>query len=111
MCRNRKNQLHNDSRTIRSNIVLLTCITHNTLIGVDKISIRELRNNGGKIIDRISHGSILTITRSGKEVAEIHPLAVSGLSAETLVSHWRLLPEIDARDLRADIDKHSNSSL
>lgn len=33
-------------------------------------SIRELRNHGGEIVDRAARGEHLTITRSGKPVAD-----------------------------------------
>ncbi len=58
-------------------------------------SIRELRNHGGEVIDRVAAGERVTITRDGKAVAELRPLAlytcnprdfegIDGLTVETI---------------------------
>lgn len=69
------------------------------------VSIRELRNHGGDVVDRAARGEQITITRSGKAVAQLRPVSQSPLSAETLLSRWRRLPAVDPESLRKDIDE------
>ncbi|MGH3765016.1 MAG: type II toxin-antitoxin system Phd/YefM family antitoxin [Pseudonocardiaceae bacterium] len=71
---------------------------------MDEVTVRELRNHGGEVIDRVAGGEIVTVTRAGKRVAELRPLARPPLKATVLLSRWRLLPLVDPRQLRADID-------
>jgi antitoxin (DNA-binding transcriptional repressor) of toxin-antitoxin stability system len=68
------------------------------------VTIRELRNHGGEVVDRASHGEPITITRAGKPVAELRALRPS-LSSEALLSRWNRLPAVDPAGLRADIDQ------
>jgi len=74
------------------------------------VTIRELRNQGGAVVDRAASGEPITITRSGKPVAELRPLA-RPLSAEALLSRWRHLPAVDAVALRADVDRTLDAGL
>lgn len=74
------------------------------------VSIRELRNHGGDVVDRAARGEQITITRSGKEVAELRPIH-EPLSGNALLSRWNRLPAIDATKLRTDIDEVLDSSL
>jgi prevent-host-death family protein len=69
-----------------------------------EVSIRDLRNHGGEVIDRAAQGEQITITRSGRPVAELRAVRSSTLTAETLLKHWRGLPHVDAAALRTDID-------
>ena len=75
-----------------------------------EVSVRDLRNHGGEVIDRVARGERVTITRSGKPVAELRPLGHSSLSAQSLLDRWRHLPALDPRALRADIDETLDSS-
>ena len=68
------------------------------------VSIRELRNQGGEIVDRAARGEPITITRSGTAVAELRSLRPP-LSAESLLERWRRLPDVDPAELRADADE------
>jgi prevent-host-death family protein len=68
------------------------------------VSTRELRNNGGEIVDRAARGEQITITRGGRPVAELVPLQ-KDLPAEVLLERWRQLPPVDPDQLRADIDE------
>ena len=70
-----------------------------------EVSIRELRNHGGDVIDRVQAGERITITRDGRPVAELRPLPRRPLNAEELLARWRLLPPMDPNRLRADIDE------
>ena len=69
------------------------------------VSIRDLRNHGGDIVDRAARGEAITITRDGRPVAELSPIAARPLAAELLLERWSRLPAIDAQRLRADIDE------
>lgn len=69
------------------------------------VSIRDLRNHGGDVVDRVTRGERVTITRAGKAVAELRPLRREPLSAEALVDRWRRLPPVDPAALRRDIDE------
>jgi len=74
------------------------------------VTIRELRNHGGEVVDRAVRGEKITITRSGKPVAELRALRPP-LSAEALLSRWSRLPAVDPASLRADIDQVLDSRL
>ena len=70
-----------------------------------EVSIRDLRNRGGEVVDRAARGELITITRAGKRVAELRPLTRPGLSGEALVERWRHLPAVDPGALRREIDE------
>jgi prevent-host-death family protein len=68
------------------------------------VSIRDLRNHGGEIVDRANHGERVTITRSGRPVAELVPVIGPAVPAPVLLARWRNLPAVDPQALREDID-------
>jgi antitoxin (DNA-binding transcriptional repressor) of toxin-antitoxin stability system len=70
-----------------------------------EVSIRELRNHGGEVVDRAARGEAITITRAGKAVAELSRVSPGPLAATVLLERWRRLPPIDRVRLRADIDE------
>lgn len=76
-----------------------------------EVTIRELRNHGGEVIDRVTAGETLTVTRNGKPVAELRPLRGRGLSTEELIRRRRGLPHMDPTQLRRDIDEVIDQSL
>ena len=76
-----------------------------------EVSIRELRNQGGEVVDRVAAGERLTVTRSGKPVAELRPMGRPAVNAETLLERWRRLPRLDPDRLRADVDEVLDPSL
>jgi prevent-host-death family protein len=76
-----------------------------------EVTIRELRNHGGEVIDRVQRGERLTVTRSGKPVAELRPLPRQSVSRAELISIWRSLPTIDLDRFRADIDRVIDPTL
>jgi prevent-host-death family protein len=69
-----------------------------------KISIRELRNRGGHVIDRAERGERITITRDGRDVAELRPLR-RALSGQAVIERARGLQPVDAADLKEDLDR------
>ena len=80
-------------------------------LGMDNVSVRDLRNNGGRVLERVANGESLTVTLDGRPVAELRPLPGRALSAATLLSRWRRLPVVDSATLRADIDRTIDTSL
>ena len=68
------------------------------------VTIRDLRNHGGDVIDRVVHGESLTITRGGRPVAELRPLPPQGLPTRVLIERWAGLPTMDPARLREDLD-------
>jgi len=78
---------------------------------MNTVSIRDLRNHGGDVVDRASRGEQITITRAGQPVAELRPLASPPQSAESLLARWRRLPDLDSAALRADIDETLDARL
>jgi prevent-host-death family protein len=69
-----------------------------------EITVRELRNKGREVLDRIRRGETLTVTRDGRPVAELRPLPRQPAGAVALLATWRTLPAVDPVRLRADID-------
>ena len=75
-----------------------------------EVSIRDLRNHGGDVVARVQAGEPVTITKSGKPVAE-RPLRRPGVDAATLISRWRKLPHVDPERLRRDLDALIDSGV
>jgi prevent-host-death family protein len=69
-----------------------------------EVAVRDLRNRGGEILNRVAGGETLTVTRDGDPVAELRPLPRRPLPAASLLERWRALPAVDPARLRADID-------
>ena len=76
-----------------------------------KITIRDLRNHGSRVIDRVLAGEYLTVTRDGHAVAELKPLPREQLEAAALLERWRTLPPVDGNSLKRDLDGLIDSSL
>jgi antitoxin (DNA-binding transcriptional repressor) of toxin-antitoxin stability system len=74
------------------------------------VSIRDLRNHGGEVVDRAAGGEQITITRSGKAVAELRAVRPP-LSAQALLSRWHRLPAVDPAALRIDVDRLVDPTL
>jgi antitoxin (DNA-binding transcriptional repressor) of toxin-antitoxin stability system len=78
---------------------------------VADVSIRDLRNHGGEVIDRVAAGERIIITRAGHPVAELRALPHRSPDPVTLLERWRTLPHVDPVALRADIDDLLDPSL
>lgn len=78
---------------------------------MSNVSIRDLRNHGGEVVDRAARGEAITVTRAGKAVAELRAVAKPALPADVLLDRWRKLPDVDPAKLRADIDTILDSRL
>lgn len=68
------------------------------------VSIRELRNHGGEVVERAQRGEQLTITRAGKPVAQLTALRRPPAPLDELRRRWARLPHVDSTALRRDID-------
>ncbi|MEX1271786.1 MAG: type II toxin-antitoxin system prevent-host-death family antitoxin [Acidimicrobiia bacterium] len=78
---------------------------------MSEISIRELRNHGGDVVDRAARGERLTITRSGKPVAELGPLNREPMPLDVIIARRRRLPSFDPDQLRDDLDRVLDPAL
>lgn len=78
---------------------------------VPDISIRELRNHGGEVVERAQRGERLTITRAGKPVAQLVPLRRPPAPLGELRRRWARLPDVDPMALRTDIDSVMDSTV
>lgn len=76
-----------------------------------EVSIRDLRNHGGDVVERAARGEQITITRAGRAVAELRAVTGPGLTAEVLVERWRRLPAVDPVAFREDVDHLLDASL
>ena len=76
-----------------------------------EVSIRDLRNHGGEVVERAQRGEQLTITRAGKPVARLVALRPSPVALDELMRRWSRLPDVDPSQLRRDIDATINPSV
>ena len=72
---------------------------------------RELRNHGGEILNRVQRGEHLTVTRDGVEIAELTPVLQPPQQVSVLINRRRLIPRVDPAALRADIDALIDQSI
>lgn len=70
-----------------------------------EVTIRELRNRGGDVVDRVAAGEHFTVTRDGRPVAELRPYRSTPLSAAVLLRRWRRLPAVDLELFHGDVDE------
>jgi prevent-host-death family protein len=75
------------------------------------VTIRELRNQGGKVVERVLAGETVTVTRAGTPVAELRPTRPCGLGRATLLQRWHRLPHVDTAAFRRDVDAALDTSL
>ncbi len=68
------------------------------------VTVRELRNRGGYVLDRVAAGETITVTRDGVPVAELMPLMRRPLPLKVLLERRRKMPRLDPMALRRDLD-------
>ena len=68
------------------------------------VTVRELRNKGGELLDRVARGEHVIVTRDGRPVAELRPLPRPSARPIELIERRRRLPRMDPEALRRDID-------
>jgi prevent-host-death family protein len=76
-----------------------------------EVTMRELRNEGGKVIDRVEAGETFIVTRDGRQVAELRPIERHWLTTAEAVERLRSLPRVDPVQLRKDIDSVIDPSV
>lgn len=76
-----------------------------------EVSVRDLRNHGGQVLDRVVRGETLIVTKDGTPVAELRPVPRRSLPAAELIARARRAPKVDAESLRRDIDAVLDQSL
>ena len=79
-------------------------LTGDTVAVVESVSVRELRNHGGEVLDRVARGASLVVTRDGAEVAELRPRGRRTPASADLIARRRHLPRLDPGALRRDLD-------
>ena len=72
---------------------------------------RDLRNRGREVIDRVVSGERLTVTRLGRPVAELRPMPTPGPDAAALLARWQHLPHVEGRAIQRDLDETIDSAL
>lgn len=75
------------------------------------VNVRDLRNHGGKVLDRVSAGEEVTVLRAGKAVARLTLLPRPGLSPRELILRRRNLPAVDPGELKKDLDSFLDATL
>ena len=72
---------------------------------------RELRNHGGDVLDRVTRGQMVVVTRDGAEVAELRPRPRPAPTPAELIARRRSLPPMDPDALRRDLDELLDPTL
>ena len=65
---------------------------------------RDLRNRGGEVLDRVERGERVIVTRDGRAVAELRPLPRRSARTVELIARRKGRPRVDPDVLRRDID-------
>lgn len=69
-----------------------------------RATVRDLRNHGGDVLDRVAAGERVVVTRDGHPVAALTAVRTARLGRAALLERWRHLPRIDAATLRRELD-------
>lgn len=77
----------------------------------ETVTVRDMRNHGGRVLDEVARGSTIIVTRDGTPVAEVRPVRKPGLPVAELIARRATLPDIDPSALRRDIDGTVDMSL
>ena len=75
------------------------------------MTVRQLRNNGGEVLDRVERGERVIVTRDGHPVAELRPLPRRSPGPAELIERRKRLPSVDLDSLRCDLESVVDSSL
>jgi len=75
------------------------------------VGVRELRNHGGSVLERVQAGEEIVVTKSGRPVAVLKPLKPAALEKVALLARWRALPTLDLGGLREDLDRVLDAAL
>ena len=72
---------------------------------------RDLRNKGREVLDRVERGEHVIITRDGRAVAELRPLPRRSARTAELIERRKRLPPVDDVAPRRDMDAVVDPSL
>ena len=78
---------------------------------METVTVRELRNNGGAVLDRVERGESVIVTRDGHPIAELRPLPRRSARPTELIERRKRLPRVNPESLRRDIDAAINASI
>jgi prevent-host-death family protein len=78
---------------------------------MESVSVRDLRNKGGEVLDRVERGERVIVTRDGRPVAELGPLPRRSPRPAELIERRKRMPRVDPDALRRDIDAVLDPSL
>ena len=62
---------------------------------MNDITVRERRNRGGEVLERVARGEALAVTRDGQAIAELRPLPRRPTPAAVLLNRWGGPPYVD----------------
>jgi prevent-host-death family protein len=71
---------------------------------VESVTVRDLRNRGEEVLDRVERGERVIVTRDGRAIAELRPLPRRSARTLELIERRKGLPRVDPDALRRDID-------
>ena len=86
-------------------------ITGDTIGFMGTVNVRDLRNHGDEVLDRVSADEEVTVLRSGTVVARLVPVPRPGLSPHELVRRRRNLAAVDPEVLKRDVDDLLDATL
>ncbi|MGC2376941.1 MAG: type II toxin-antitoxin system prevent-host-death family antitoxin [Mycobacterium sp.] len=78
---------------------------------MESVTVRDLLNRGGEVLDRVERGECVIVTRDGRPVAELRPLPRRSARPVELIERRKGLPRVDPDLLRRDIDTAIDSTL
>jgi prevent-host-death family protein len=78
---------------------------------MESVTVRDLRDKGGEVLDRVERGERLIVTRDGRAIAELRPLPRRSAGAVELIERRKRLPRVDPDMLRRDVDGVIDSRL
>jgi antitoxin (DNA-binding transcriptional repressor) of toxin-antitoxin stability system len=74
-----------------------------------RITQRELRNESGSVMRALDRGDSFVVTRNGVPVGELRPMRRRRfVSSDAAVAAFAGTPKLDAKRLRADLDRALN---
>lgn len=76
-----------------------------------EVTVRELRNRGGEVLDLVEAGEEIQVTRDGRPVALLVPTRRQPLPVDVLLARWRHLRPVDPVRFRRDIDELFDTAL
>jgi prevent-host-death family protein len=76
-----------------------------------EVTVRDLRNRGGEVLDLVAAGEEIQVTRDGRPVAVLTPTPRQPLPLDVLLARWRRLRPVDPVRFRRDIDELFDTSL